>query len=264
VDWSTCPHCARPSRFPNVLLAEDLEERKALDARYQLAHEHAKRRAAHAVLQELELRVKASEAVIARPFEEVARLARSDRQLYATYYQLTQLRIPPGDVWDILRSQADTGVFGDRVKPEIRFAALTLDGEGLTNYGNCSIVLKEEMIAHRASVFHENSVMFMMKNGNIVERGFRAPWEERYRVCVAKLADRVQATTSISDFPRLLLKQGTPETDEFVEVHVYGSLTVRAFGRVVMKPKKRQPMKSQMQALQFDLARANVNLEVRA
>ena len=180
------------------------------------------------------------------------------------------MRIPAGDPWDILRSVADTALFGERVKPEIRFAALTLDGEGLTNYGNCSIVLKEEMIAHRASVFHENSVLFM-KHQNIriedvpnLPRGFRASWSERHRVCVAKLASQLSANTLATEFPQLLLKPGTPETDEFVEVHVFGTLTVRSFERVIVRPKKRQPSKSQQQSLAIALAGANVPLEVRS
>jgi hypothetical protein len=183
--------------------------------------------------------------------------------------QLTQLRIPSGDRWDVLRSIADTALFGDRVKAEIRFAALTLDGEGLTNYGNCSIVMKEEMIAHRASVFHENSVIFM-KNRDIklwdapeLPRGYRAAWNDRHRICAAKLANRLNSATPAAEFPKLLLKPGTPETDEFVEVHIFGSLTVRTFARVIVRLKKRQPKKSLRQALEVELGQLKVALEVR-
>ncbi len=266
---NSCPHCAGPGPFPNVLQAEEPEERQVLDSRYQQARQDADARGAMQIFQQFETALQASEAVIARPFAEVARLAKSDKQLYATYYQLTPLCIPAGDKWEVLRSIADTALFGDRVKAEIRFGALTLDGEGLTNYGNCSIVLKEEMIAHRASVFHENSVMFM-KNRDIkiwdapkLPRGYRAAWNDRHRICAAKLANRLNSATPPAEFPRLLLKPGTPETDEFVEVHIFGSLTVRTFGRVIVRRKKRQPKKSVLQALEVDLAQYNVALEVR-
>jgi len=252
-----------------VLRAEEPEERQALDIRYRQARQDAGTRGAQQIFQQFETALHASEAVIARPFEEVARLAKSDKQLYATYYQLTEIRIPAGDKWDVLRSIADTALFGDRVKAEIRFAALTLDGEGLTNYGNCSIVMKEEMIAHRASVFHENSVMFMKHRGIKIwdapelPRGYRAAWKDRHRICAAKLANRLTSATTAAECPKLLLKLGTPETDEFVEVHIFGSLTVRTFGRVIVRRKKRQPKKSVLQAFEVELAQYNVAREVR-
>ena len=269
-DWTTCPHCAQPSRFPNVLQAEEPEEQRSLDARYQQAKQDAANRGAHQAVQQFETEVKTSQAVITRPFEEVARLAKSDKELYATYYQLTQLRIPLGETWDLLRDIADTALFGPRVKSEIRFATLVLDDEGLSNYGNCSVLLKEDLIAHRATVFHENSVMFM-KRRNIkfsdapaLPLGYRATWAQRHLLCVAKLAGRLGASTLAAQFPRLLVKPGTPETDEFVEVHVFGSMTVRTFARVIVRPKKRHPKKSQCLALEHELTKAGVPLEVRS
>ena len=268
-DWAVCPHCARPSRFPNVHMADEMEERNALDGRYQRAIQDATLQGSQAAIKRFEAAVLGSSAIITRSFEEVHRLATSDRQLYATYYQLTQTRIPEGSEWDVRRSNTDTALFGDRVKPEIRFAALSLDGEGLTNYGNCSIILKESMIAHCASVFHENSVLFMKKqNINIWDAthlpcGFRATWRDRHRICVAKIASRLRSTTQDADFPRFLLRPGALETDEFVEVHIFGSMTVRTFERVVVRQKNRQPKKSQLQALAARLHTANVPLEVR-
>ena len=81
------------------------------------------------VVQRFEACLQTSQAVINRPFEEVHRLATSDKQLYATYYELTQMRIPEGSEWDVLRVITDTALFGasDQVRPKIRFGALTLD-----------------------------------------------------------------------------------------------------------------------------------------
>jgi hypothetical protein len=125
------------------------------------------------------------------------------------------------------------------------------------------------MISHRASVFHENSVMFMgnrdikIWDAASAPRGYRAPWNDRYRICSAKLASRLNGATAAADFPKLLLKTGTPETDEFVEVHIFGSLTVRTFGRVIIRQMKRQPKKSLRQALEHELGQANIGLEMR-
>ncbi len=66
-------------------------------------------------------------AIIARPLGEVQRLATSDKQIYATYHQLTDagVRVPEGDKWDVLRSTVGPAIFPD-YHQHIRFAALSL------------------------------------------------------------------------------------------------------------------------------------------
>ena len=71
------------------------------------------------------------------------------------------MKIPSSDSWNRLRAIADTILFGEQNKRRIRFAALSLDGVGLENYGDCSMTLKDSIIAHRATVFDENSVIFI-------------------------------------------------------------------------------------------------------
>src|SRR5262245_17913279 len=78
-----CPHCARPSRFPNVLDAKD--ERQALDLRHRDAICNAKARGCDDRLRDFEAAAAGSHAVIARPIDAVERLATSDKQVYATY-----------------------------------------------------------------------------------------------------------------------------------------------------------------------------------
>ncbi len=238
-----CPHCGFPGLFPNVRMAEDPEERRALDRRYERAIRGAADRDCLDTVQDFETGTAASKAVIARSLEETSRLASGDHQLYPTYHQLTEIefRIPDGSKWDLLRKLTDQTLFGDYMA-EIRFAALSLDGLGLMSYGDCCWVLREEMIAYRASVFEENSVMFMERHGvrisdaNELPPGHRAPWEERAKLCVAKLADRIDDSTGPGAFPELLLRQGTTsEDDEFVEVHVGGPMTVRTMEQVLLK-----------------------------
>ncbi len=128
-------------------------------------------------------------------------------------------------------------------KEDIRFAALTLDMQGLANYGDCYIVLRTEMVAHRATVFEENSTMFMRRHGVLMSeadklpRGFRATWANRGRLCVAKLFSKIDANTTGSEYSKLLVRQGaTTADDDFVEVHAidadFSALTTRLFVRV--------------------------------
>ena len=149
-----CPHCGRPGIFWNVIAAEDPSERTALDARYGAAIADASSRNVAHIVQDFEVAAGKSSAVIARSESEVLRLATSTRQLYATYYQQIEagLRLPDGSKWDLVRELTDTLLF-PQYKKDIRYGALSVNNIGVKNYGDCSIVLKEEMISHRASVF---------------------------------------------------------------------------------------------------------------
>lgn len=162
-----CPHCARPANYPNVFAAEDPDEVTALRHRYQAAKLAAQSRGTETLraVENFEAELSDARAVIARPAGEFQRLSTSDREGYATYYDLTEaeVRFPSGDKWDTLRPLADEALFPE-FRKEIRFAALTLDGAGLPRFGECFLVLRTEMIAHRASVFEENSVLFFSKH----------------------------------------------------------------------------------------------------
>jgi hypothetical protein len=247
-------------------------ERQAVEGRYQDALKRAANRGCGAVVRQFEAAVANSQAMLARAFEEVDRLAKSDQELYATYYELRVMRLPSGSglpdapSWDELRQRVDMALFGEN-REKIRFAALALDGRGLRNYGNCRVILREEMTAHRTSVFEENSVLFM-KNRRLeywdqIPHGFRAGWQERARICVAKLADKLTAAMQPADFPGILIQDGTGTgCDDFVEAHVFGTLTIRAFQKVFVTRKRRIPSEAKISALRHKLTAAGVDCEV--
>ena len=108
-----CPHCGRPDIFWNVIDAEQADERSALQDRYDAARNEAQTREADAAVQDFEVVVGRSMAVLARSVEEVQRLANSTRQLYATYYQLIEagLKLPDDDEWNSVRQLTDTVLF---------------------------------------------------------------------------------------------------------------------------------------------------------
>ena len=111
---------------------------------------------------------------------------------------------------------------------------------GLTSYGGRSgrsglftIVLSELSVRDRASVLEENSYTFVERNritiGVPIPPGRRAPWGDRHRVAVAKLAAQLNKGTHSRRFPALLLfTEGDRNTDEFVEVHIHGYFNRRA------------------------------------
>ncbi len=266
-----CPHCAQPGSFPNVRVARDPIERDALEKRYQNAVANAVSRGCGDVLEDFENIIGKTQAVINRRLGVVQRLASSDNEVYATYYQLSEsgIQIPSGDKWDLLRRLADDAILPG-YKEDIRFGALSLDGHGIYYYGECSIVLRDNMIAHRASVFEENSVMFLkhhdIKCSDVdnLPKGYRGIWDERGKGCVAKLADKISAGTNSNEYALLLLRNGRiPEEDIFVEVHIWGPITRRTFEKVILKqPKRKGAPRVILKALNKTLSEANVGLEV--
>jgi hypothetical protein len=243
VNLFQCPHCGEQAEFPNVAAAATKEETTVLDARLREALDELKTRRAEKNGEEFAISLESAEAVISRYFGELFRLAWSDDQIYATYYQKIQagLQNPEGDRWNRLRGIDDEIFFGAN-KQHIRFAALSLNGVGLDNYGDCSMTIKRSMIEHRATAFEENLVIFMKRHGingvddYEVPRGYRATWARRIDLCVAKLASNIHPATLPREHAGILLSRGaSPDDDKFVEVHIWGPLTIRSFERVVVK-----------------------------
>jgi len=217
------------------------------------------------VIDSFEAAAKSSKAVINRHLADIERLASSDQQIYATYYERLDagVQAPYGDSWDRWRRIADATLF-PLYEKRIRFAALSLDGVGVRNYGDCSLVLREGLVADRTTVFEENSAVFVRDRGSRLPPGRRATWDQRSRLCVAKLAAAIHAGTTPSDYPGLLLHQGaTLEEDRFVEAHIWGPLTVRTCERVILVPKGKMRGQAFRKALRSRLAVVGVDLEVR-
>jgi hypothetical protein len=84
-----CLHCGRPALYPNVADAEDEDERAALERRHKAAVNESSTRGANHILDNFESVAGKSKAVLARSPGDLLRLANSDRDLFGTYYQLS-------------------------------------------------------------------------------------------------------------------------------------------------------------------------------
>ena len=197
---------------------------------------------------------------MARPMRELDRLIASDQEMIPSYYGLLagQVRLPHGNQWDGLRGTADEALFPG-YKEHIRFAALSLDGQGLSSYGECSFIFRDKMISHRASVYEENSAVSLKKHGYEPPLGHRATWAERARLCVAKLGERIKPKTTLDQFSHLLLQPGRSSgEDGFVEVHVWGPMTIRSIERILVGKQRRRAARK---ALRDRLKTFGVELE---
>ena len=236
-----CPTCQHDVGFPNVRASESVDETTALESRYRKAIDAAIVNRSASVLQQFESAVKKSLAVICRPIRIIERILNSDNEIYSTFYMEigAELRRPQDNKFDRGRYAVDATLFPG-YQEEIRFAALSLNDYGTAGYGECAMFLSDSAISNRASVFEENSFFFMENHDVVVGQkppvGYRATWDCRHYLAVAKLQHMINTSTIPSEFGTILLQSGQPhKTDDFIEVHVFGPITRRALEKIVIK-----------------------------
>jgi hypothetical protein len=191
-----CPGCNSDLGFPNVRAAQKPAEVEALQQRVMDAQVSARARNCEQVVLQFRESVKSSRAVINRHIGVVLALVSNDNALYNTFYQSVEAeaRLPEDNPFDRSRSSIDSTLFPHYHK-EMRFAALSLDGHGIRKYGDLTIVLKEDIIKNRASVFEENSMDFCRRQrivvGSPIPLGYRANLESetRPRRCKTSLSN---------------------------------------------------------------------------
>jgi hypothetical protein len=261
-----CPHCGRPSLFPNVDQAGLDDEREALNRRFETAVAAAESRGAKARIEAFAEAVGQARAVSACSFGVVQQLAGSDSKLASTFYMRGVTDLSQGSYvlrskpWNTIRPSAESAFFGDDVKKRIHFAALSPDNLGLTNYGECSITLRTELISFRTSLLEENMLVFFKEKcadywpTERIPVGYRSTWADRTRLAVAKLAGRIESSTDDSQFASILLTRGATTADDgFIELHIHGNMTLRTFETIVLNRPLRGVKRAKFRALQHKL-----------
>lgn len=227
-------------------MAQDDEQRRLLLAKYDEAQRECCERGCENVLASFEKACAKSFAVVNCPLLKLHRELASGTDVFETYYYLERLRIrwerPVGPNWAKLRPQAEVELLGTHQHlDQLHYAALSLDGTGLKGYGECTVTLREEMIAHRASCFEGNSALIYDSNRTFSGR-VQSDWSERAKLCVAKVAGRLAANMSESDFGALVLSNGaTKLQDEFVEIQIFGPMTALTIQSVGIDPATLKP-----------------------
>lgn len=121
-------------------------------------------------------------------------------------------------------------------------AALSLDGVGLKSYGDCSITLRNVAVERRSTVLEEHSFTFVEKRcdfSGAIPTGYRAVWQDRHKLGVAKLAPKIAKGMDASSFPALVLHNGSDRhSDDFLEVQIYGPFDGNAIESVRVRRQK--------------------------
>lgn len=244
-DVRNCPVCQTDCGFPNVRIAETEAETTALRQRYQDAIISSEARKCEDILKKFEEQIASSKAIICRNLALVHKLVSSDNELYVTYYNQIDSgsRLPEDNDYDFARSQVDQAIF-PHFYQNIVFAVLSLNDKGLESFGEYHIILEENVIKKRASVFEENPFLFIKRHGigigDSTPPGYRATWEERAKLAVAKLHSKLDKHLEENDFPKILMPPiAKSKDDDYIEVHIFGPIHRRAIKKIVgSKPHK--------------------------
>jgi hypothetical protein len=231
-----CEVCGLDVGAPNVRAANEPEEVQALEQRYAAAVADARGRGCQEVVERFEQQAAASKAVLCKHFSDVYGLAAkgSGSWLILTYQDQVRAGRPP-DAPEWARRRILEERWFTNYTEEIHYGALSLTDSGMSGYGEVSLVFREVAIEDRASVGEGNAVTFAqgIPLDDPLPPGHRAAWKLRGKLCVAKLSERLQADTEASAFAGILLSAAHDRSSpDFVEVHVYGALTLESFDRV--------------------------------
>jgi hypothetical protein len=241
-----CHVCGADVGFPNVRATNTQSEVAALRKRFDNARTAAKGRGSLKVLENFGKAVTQSYAVLARSLGDLDALVKRNNALYVSFHNQVRAgqRIPENNDWDAGRVAAENTVHPN-YSEHINYSALSLDGLGVSWWGEYSIVLKPAHITRRISIFEENPFIFCERHGVVAGKrpplGFRASWPRRQDLAMAKLADKLVADTTPAQFASILLRQGDSKgSTDFLECHIYGPLHRSSIERVFgPRPKRR-------------------------
>ena len=200
-----CQACGEDNGFPNVRLAQEPAEVAELRNRLHNAEVSTTARHCKQVLDQFGTAVLGSKAVIARSLAVVQDLLENDRRTYTNYQrQLSSgARTAEDNDIDRVRTQFESALFPN-FHEDILFACLSLNNRGVAAYGPYTMVLRENLIAHRTSVFQENLLTLSRRLGLLLHEpvppGYRAEWAHRHTLAKAKLHSDIDANTSELDF----------------------------------------------------------------
>lgn len=235
VNSLTCKKCG-DSFFTNVNLANIPSETVALEGRYNKAKSSS---SAKAKLNKFESLIQNnSHAVINLHFKHLKVIVLDDDS-YKNYHILVEenKREIADLIDDLNRSKVESFLFGNILARKIVYAALSIDETGLKSYGDIEAIIDNEAIESRASLLEENSFTFVITDNrkitDVLPKGFKSNWTERHKLAVAKHYEDIKNDTDENQFSEILLNSnGIRESEKFIEIHIFGDITLDAFKKI--------------------------------
>ena len=235
-----CPDCGKPIDywraqcrcgcfigFPNWRAAQ--KERGELAARYAAAKQDATSRNVLSLVTKLETLAGQARPVIAMTFGACDDILRSGK--YRNYDQ----RVGSGERDPATSANhSDRKMAGEKLysmySQHIDYAALSINGRAPKSYGAVAVQwqVTPAYLGRRASLLEDNSFTFFNKHGlghhlgTPVPPGYRAVWDDRAMLVVAKLVPELTSATGENELPGLFIKDGSGRPDEeFIEIAIY-------------------------------------------
>ena len=237
-----CSTCRHDIGAPNVRSAGSQSERSALKSRFAEAKIRARSRKLEKSFNNCFDAVgKVSGVVVAMPASVARGLAEDPRKVYVNYETLVGAGIRRAAESQNDRHRcAVTGFLFGSYAPKIVYGVLSLNDQGLPTYGRVFCRLRNVAIQDRTSFLEENSFTFAKKHDlrldSIIPEGYRAVWENRYQLVLAKICDSLTTAQGVLSWQRLLVRSDgkTQANDDFIEAHIYDSFDIASVEQMVV------------------------------
>ena len=260
-----CPTCRTDAGAPNVRRCRTDENMKALAVRFDDAKTQA---SAKGCLTEFctfsDLIEKRSGVVVSMPAGVARNLFEDPNLLYANYDRLVGANLRrPADIDNDRHRCAVGGVLFGSYANSIIYGTLSLTEDGLPTYGAVHCRLRSVAIDKRTSFLEMNSYKFVHDHGIVagdrLPAGYAACWRHRHSLVLAKLADRLSAGQTESDWQEMLIHSDgqNRENDDFVEAHIYEGFDRNAIESMIATTSKKL---SRADKLDIDIAISKFNL----
>jgi len=242
-----CPTCSHDLGFPNARECGSREEREALSRRADQARSEADRNGYAETFTALSSAlVDKSGVVVAMPAAWARNLLANPNVIFKNYETLVgDGSLKPAEPTQDRRRMAVGALLFGEYAVHIRYGALSLTDEGLPTYGKVHCRLRDIAIRERVSFVEANSFVFVEKHkvtpGKPVPRGYRAVWDNRHELALAKLGSNLKDKPVEKDWQDLLLHSDgrDPERDDFIEAHIFDGFD-RAAISAICRVKQKQ------------------------
>lgn len=245
---TNCVVCNTFLGYPNVNDAQKEEQLVAFNKRYDEALLKITDDSHHKKIKDFENAIETeARAVVNIDLDYLENFIVHKNTLYASYGLATA-----GETREYAKSQFDKErrgvegfIFGSNAE-HIRYAALSLNKSGLKSYADYTLSLKNIAISDRGTVFEENSYIVFQKYFNqkdlVLENGHVASWENKHLLAVVKCSEEIIKKNKTTFADILLKSTGDRKTDDFMEVHIFGTFKKESVESVKGSSKLFEPL----------------------
>ncbi len=257
--------------FVNVNLLSDPYFQEGLNTRYDNTKQQASDKGKLPEIEQFEAKILADGKGVINMSSELLFLLVNQNEDYLSYQRAVEAGKRAKAIFqnDRDRCIVESAFYGYDGR-NLVYAALTVNEQGLSSYGDVTVLLRTSNIEQRTTVFEKNTYdlfdEFVEKGWKVrktIPSGHCGTWKERGKVAVAKHGSEIATETTAPDPAILLLKSdGDRGTDEFIELHIFNKVNYSNFEQVVFLKQPETPFgRIQLEILKSKLQEKNILLK---